>query len=223
MPWAEQNWYSNRNWKKKKKDEGCYADQEALDDQMTLLPLHWIVCGGGRAIWLCWINPTSGRDATAQGKETLFKRGRLETCASLCVPQKAGGDLKDLLAKGSAATSSWLLHPPGPCAAVEIVSQIQKTSVLWCAEQPWLPLWGHHPPLVQVLCETCQLSTLEIRFASSIFANLLAHHWLSNFLAAPSWLLSSHKPINLRWRTTEIWGSDCRFISDFGGNHFLLP
>lgn len=33
---------------RRKKDEGSYADQEALDDRMTLLPLCWIVCVGVR-------------------------------------------------------------------------------------------------------------------------------------------------------------------------------
>lgn len=78
-----------------------------------------------------------------------FKQGRLGTRASLCAPEKAVGHLRDMLAKGSSA--SWLhLHGfsilkvhvlPSHCLVpVEIVSQIQKTSMFWCAEQPQLLL-----------------------------------------------------------------------------------
>lgn len=84
--------------------------------------------------------------------------------------------------------------------AVEVVSQIQKTtSMLWSAEQLWFLLWGHHPHLDDhLLCDTWQVSTLEIRLGSSIFANILAIHWLNNFLDALGQFLSLYKPINLQ-------------------------
>lgn len=93
---------------RRKEDEGSYVDQEALDDRMTLSSLCWIACVGVR--FVC-------AESTPPRVETLPPR--LERCSlneegtrgSLCTPQNAIGDPGDMFAKGSAATSSWLLHP----------------------------------------------------------------------------------------------------------------
>lgn len=78
-------------------------------------------------------------------------------------------------------------------AAVEIVSQIQKTP---CSGVPSSHGLCCKAITHWLLCENWQISTLEIGFGSLIFAL--------------GWLPSLHDMINLRWRTKEVWDSECR-------------
>lgn len=130
---------------RRKKDEGSYADQEALDDRIILLPLRWIVYVG---VWFGCAESSPPRVETLppRVKRCPLNEENLGPVL-VCVLLK-----KPLETLGACLPKAVLLHLHGlsipklhvlqsHClVAVEIVSQIQRSSMLWCAEPPQLLL-----------------------------------------------------------------------------------